>query len=75
MIQGLENPPQQKRLKDIGLFFLKRGLRRSHITVLQYLKAAAQGMKVRSSHGKAKGNRNKLHREKFHLTRRRSFLE
>lgn len=51
MIQGLENLTQQKRLKDISLFFLKRGLRGSRITVVQYLKAAAQGMKARSSHG------------------------
>lgn len=44
MMKGLENLPNDGRLKELGLFYLeKRRLRVYLVTVLQYLKGSYKG--------------------------------
>ena len=79
MIKGLENLPYEERLKELGLFSLeKRRLRRDLVTVFRYLKDSYKedggSLFTRSHMEKTRGNRYKLHWERFHFDIRKTFF-
>lgn len=77
MIKGLENLPYQERLKELGLFSLKKAYA-DLILVYQYLKGSYREeggpLFTRSHTEKTKDNRYKLYQERFHLNIRNNFF-
>ena len=79
MTTGLEHPPYEKRLGDLGLFSLeKRRLRGDLINVYKYFKCGSQrDMANRFSvvcGDRTKGNGHKLEHRKFHTNMQRNFF-
>ena len=80
MIQGLEYPPNEERLNDLGLFCLgKRRLRRNLIHVYKYLKRGGRQMdeaRLFSVLHSDKTRRNclKLEQWTFHKNMRKNFF-
>ncbi|KAK4829004.1 hypothetical protein QYF61_001760 [Mycteria americana] len=70
MTKGLENLPYEERLKELGLFSVKRRCRADLITVLQYLKGSYKedggSLLTRSHMEKTRGSGYKLHWESRH---------
>ena len=68
---GLENLPYEDRLRELGLFSLKRRLRGDLTAAFQYLKGAykQEGSKLfeRADHSRTRGNRFKLKEGRFRL--------
>lgn len=78
-MKGLEHLSYEKRLRELGLFSLrKRQLRGNLINVYKYLKGGCQENGSRPFSGllshKTRHNRQKLMHRKFHPNTRKNFL-
>lgn len=78
IIKGLESLPYELKLKQLGFFYLKkRRLRVDLIPVFQYLKGSYEedgsALSRRNHMEKTRGNEYKLHREKFHLDKKKKW--
>jgi len=79
MMRGLEHLSYKERLRELGLFSLKkRRLRGDLINAYKYLKGGCQedGAKLFSvvPSGRRSGNRHKQKRRKLHLNMRKTFF-
>ncbi|KFZ54324.1 hypothetical protein N321_07710, partial [Antrostomus carolinensis] len=79
MIQGLEHLSYEDRLKELGLFSLKkRRFRGDLLAAFQYLKGAykkaGEGLFIRAVNDKTRGNGFKLKEGRFRLAIRKKFF-
>jgi len=79
MIRGLENLSHEEKLRELGLFSLKkRRLRRDLVNAYKYLKGACQadGAKLFSvvAGDRTRCNGHKLKHRKFQLNMRKNFF-